>query len=245
MSASSGHLNHSGLSPRGRGNLTKYPAGDAGFGPIPARAGEPSQEGPRQAVGGAYPRAGGGTGPSNSIGYAVPGLSPRGRGNRPQRPVRRTANGPIPARAGEPRFRYAVNNAHRAYPRAGGGTWLDALLPDPVTGLSPRGRGNLNASSSSGTDAGPIPARAGEPPGRWRWASRCRAYPRAGGGTMSTASGHLNHSGLSPRGRGNLKRARKAGRKFGPIPARAGEPGGISIRLLFSRAYPRAGGGTA
>ena len=48
-------------------------------------------------------------------------------------------------------------------------------------------------------------------------------YPRVGGGTDLMARLMLRLSGLSPRGRGNLRSAPEADIRYGSIPAWAGE----------------------
>ena len=71
-----------GLSPRGRGNQQVFPRLNEFDGSIPAWAGEPTQSSrqiPKQRV---YPRVGGGTSVARAFTIHVPGLSPRGRGNR-------------------------------------------------------------------------------------------------------------------------------------------------------------------
>ena len=91
-----------GLSPLTRGNLGLGGEGEAGAGPIPAHAGEPSQARRSVGVTGAYPRSRGGTADALPVIQAGAGLSPLTRGNHhltigdPRRP------GPIPAHAGEP-----------------------------------------------------------------------------------------------------------------------------------------------
>ncbi len=76
---------------------------------------------------------------------AIPGLSPRVRGNRVSLPPVRAIVGSIPACAGEPSGRDFLSGEDRVYPRVCGGT--DAGLEDKasVQGLSPRVRGNLAA----------------------------------------------------------------------------------------------------
>ena len=71
----------------------------------------------------------------------------------------------------------------RAYPRAGGGTGLAPNNLVPITGLSPRRRGNLRQVEPAPELRGPIPAQAGEPLEDIVVRSPERAYPRAGGGT--------------------------------------------------------------
>ena len=50
--------------------------------------------------------------------------------------------------------------------------------------------------------------------------------------------------GLSPRGRGNLNPFGVRVHDRGSIPAWAGEPARLSLRIACPRVYPRVGGGT-
>ncbi len=74
------------------------------------------------------------------------------------------AQGPIPARAGEPVKPNMPPEQFRAYPRSRGGTC--SLLPPAAAamGLSPLARGNHLVAIEIWSRRGPIPARAGEPP---------------------------------------------------------------------------------
>ena len=72
-----------GLSPRGRGNPQTVAASRSYEGSIPAWAGEPRLSVVDLYDVGVYPRVGGGTQPRHLHTIDFPGLSPRGRGNRP------------------------------------------------------------------------------------------------------------------------------------------------------------------
>ena len=172
------------------------------------------------------------------------GLSPRVRGNR----ARKTADGPcegsIPARAGEPWWSDPGSAGARVYPRACGGTDAPTSPGTPITGLSPRVRGNPVGTVRRPFDRGSIPARAGEPIGETTTCWRSRVYPRACGGTLIKSGFSANWGGLSPRVRGNRMGRRARGRRAGSIPARAGEPD-CDVRPDARRGvYPRACGGT-
>ena len=94
-----------GLSPRMRGSPQIHAARAGLVGPIPADAGEPPA--PRRARRGswAYPRGCGGAAVLPCWRLTDTGLSPRMRGS-PRRVIRRSGTtGPIPADAGEPRWR--------------------------------------------------------------------------------------------------------------------------------------------
>ena len=111
-------------------------------------------------------------------------------------------------------------------------------------GLSPRGRGNLDYSSSSQLSLGSIPAWAGEPRLFILIPALFRVYPRVGGGTAVMPIPSGSTEGLSPRGRGNPILSGSTGTYWGSIPAWAGEPGSRSILMRSTGVYPRVGGGT-
>ena len=73
-----------GLSPRGRGNLLLYVVRVFIEGSIPAWAGEPLSWAREYGTSGVYPRVGGGTDVLGRTHFLFEGLSPRGRGNRPE-----------------------------------------------------------------------------------------------------------------------------------------------------------------
>ena len=238
------HLAPAGLSPRRRGNRQCHGVRVQPAGPIPAQAGEPDTDCPRQRIRRAYPRAGGGTrGPGFAQQPAL-GLSPRRRGNLGQADGARPVRGPIPAQAGEPMRSTRPPTPTRAYPRAGGGTGIEKGIEAFNAGLSPRRRGNPGGGQRHRARHGPIPAQAGEPSCRACPAGSTRAYPRAGGGTSPVKWASVWCPGLSPRRRGNPRFRAPLAIYAGPIPAQAGEPeqGGGAGREIG--AYPRAGGGT-
>jgi len=92
-----------GLSPLARGNRFQRVLPMMLSGPIPARAGQPSptprcRRSPR-----AYPRSRGATGRGHRCKGHLRGLSPLARGNRNAVCSGRCEEGPIPARAGQPK----------------------------------------------------------------------------------------------------------------------------------------------
>ena len=134
------------------------------------------------------------------------------------------ANGPIPARAGEPYLTGVDAITNGAYPRSRGGTPMTAPAFVIARGLSPLARGNLCGNLGHKVKTGPIPARAGEPGGGWDGASASGAYPRSRGGTELKMLERSLERGLSPLARGNPLKWHSAPTATGPIPARAGEP---------------------
>ena len=132
----------------------------------------------------------------------------------------------------------------RVYPRVGGGTPSGLLQVSPLTGLSPRGRGNPMRLSGMNEEDGSIPAWAGEPSGIAKGAGHGAVYPRVGGGTLRHCKGSRAWSGLSPRGRGNPQALQREQGMERSIPAWAGEPSRASPTHWTARVYPRVGGGT-
>ena len=128
------------------------------------------------------------------------------------------------------------------YPRVCGGTTFPNMIALCNSGLSPRVRGNLEQALFVGKRRGSIPACAGEPPWPCGWRRRPGVYPRVCGGTMMNSDPAAAHKGLSPRVRGNR---RKAARHIGPdrsIPACAGEPLTRAPSRFPRRVYPRVCG---
>ena len=152
-----------GLSPLARGNRDGSAAAHGWHGPIPARAGQPRPRRPWWRARPAYPRSRGATSPRRGAHGAERGLSPLARGNRGCAVGGGRANGPIPARAGQPGLVSSATHKIGAYPRFA--------------------RGNPWSTSRRRPNGGPIPARAGQPLsgslhpfGKW-------AYPRSRGAT--------------------------------------------------------------
>ena len=90
-----------GLSPRGRGKQRQNSRGRCIAGSIPAWAGETGEFVVRIFAYAVYPRVGGGNGSVATETYRYPGLSPRGRGKRPDFVRALPRPGSIPAWAGE------------------------------------------------------------------------------------------------------------------------------------------------
>ena len=110
-----------GLSPRGRGKQTHFPAVCWSARSIPAWAGETDTASRRHGHQRVYPRVGGGNGPISSGRSHAQGLSPRGRGKPAPPQARRCAWRSIPAWAGETQSIMSGAPMSRVYPRVGGG----------------------------------------------------------------------------------------------------------------------------
>ena len=172
------------------------------------------------------------------------GLSPRVRGNREQRPLRRSAPGSIPACAGEPRRSMRGCSRSWVYPRVCGGTSVSVMRCSLWRGLSPRVRGNRGPTGCARRARRSIPACAGEPRGRAQGAGRQGVYPRVCGGTSPERCTRPTSEGLSPRVRGNRDLDPEGQGQQGSIPACAGEPLQGLERRRLARVYPRVCGGT-
>ena len=237
-------LHQYGLSPRVRGNRNGGVVLRTSLGSIPACAGEPSTSWDGCSGSGVYPRVCGGTCAAPKGRTAMPGLSPRVRGNPLGALERAFLAGSIPACAGEPSRCSRSSRATRVYPRVCGGT-DPAGSPVPVCqGLSPRVRGNRLSRRHDSALRGSIPACAGEPD-RGRGERRPGGvYPRVCGGTATAMRGSPLATGLSPRVRGNRADGEARAECYGSIPACAGEPTFRQAMRWRSRVYPRVCGGT-
>ena len=174
----------------------------------------------------------------------VNGLSPRVRGNRYLWCGLFWVPRSIPARAGEPADERHGKRMLGVYPRACGGTPNEVFPSTFIKGLSPRVRGNPWRVTVIRISVRSIPARAGEPAAlRWH-RHKEQVYPRACGGTESAVLGTQELQGLSPRVRGNRHDEAVERGCRGSIPARAGEPRGLSRKVQDHQVYPRACGGT-
>ena len=131
-----------GLSPRVRGNRFDDARLKCGHGSIPACAGEPPSRTHRHTTRRVYPRVCGGTPRPNSAQAMRQGLSPRVRGNPLADLTIGHYQGSIPACAGEPVKSLSRLTPYWVYPRVCGGTKKSASDRVPLSGLSPRVRGN-------------------------------------------------------------------------------------------------------
>ena len=161
-----------GTSPRSRGNPSRSRPGGTTCGYIPALAGEPRRSATCVGSFKVHPRARGGTERILGLSLVVRGTSPRSRGNRPGRRLRPAGQGYIPALAGEPSRRPGASAAESVHPRARGGTHPSGQRVDPMSGTSPRSRGNRRQRTEPSSHHRYIPALAGEPPKKRRIANR-------------------------------------------------------------------------
>ena len=233
----------SGLSPRGRGKLSRRGGKPCSAGSIPAWAGETRTELAEPYARKVYPRVGGG---NHRLHYDMmlrQGLSPRGRGKLDSNSQGSAGNGSIPAWAGETVMGAIVRTASTVYPRVGGGNFRAPPRSAQMRGLSPRGRGKQEKTDATSAPCGSIPAWAGETCSRRRVRVYAGVYPRVGGGNTPKPMPKCAARGLSPRGRGKHPKKSKACRIKGSIPAWAGETGIIGEQRRGRQVYPRVGGG--
>ena len=132
----------------------------------------------------------------------------------------------------------------QVYPRVCGGTTNLTVVSRYSAGLSPRVRGNREATLLRPRAGGSIPACAGEPNDYHAIRAVARVYPRVCGGTTITLRIAGIIPGLSPRVRGNRYAAVVNAGQERSIPACAGEPAVIIDFVLSTRVYPRVCGGT-
>ena len=202
-----------GLSPRIRGNHRDAGRRRGEAGSIPAHTGEPLFPSGHRSLPGVYPRAYGGTAVRIDGPAAAQGLSPRIRGNLVRLPPGGADGGSIPAHTGEPPFPVRSSVSPGVYPRAYGGTRHRLAHGGAQEGLSPRIRGNPSLRSFRRSLSGSIPAHTGEPYSSQVIGAGGRVYPRAYGGTRTSARTTAGSSGLSPRIRGNHELGCRKGRR--------------------------------
>ena len=150
----------------------------------------------------------------------------------------------IPACAGEPGRPTPDRPPTAVYPRVCGGTAALSAYCRPLSGLSPRVRGNQIPGYVLWTLTRSIPACAGEPGRRPEWRGGTKVYPRVCGGTAPAARRLPVAQGLSPRVRGNPSEVLIVKDTDRSIPACAGEPAPSSSSSQYVKVYPRVCGGT-
>ena len=173
------------------------------------------------------------------------GLSPPTRGNLVGAAARREYHRSIPAHAGEPVGKLALDRLRQVYPRPRGGTLAASIRVTSLGGLSPPTRGNHRRICRREQGDRSIPAHAGEPLYAEGQRPSGMVYPRPRGGTSRSSAAARGQRGLSPPTRGNRRANGIPRRVRGSIPAHAGEPDTAAGRSPESRVYPRPRGGTA
>ena len=170
------------------------------------------------------------------------GPSPRVRGIHADDARRRSPNGSIPARAGNPGFHHSRTSTSKVHPRACGESEDAVAHGDRARGPSPRVRGIHGRVSGQVVGVGSIPARAGNPAAATAPRRPARVHPRACGESSPTRSAPASASGPSPRVRGIHRVTPRQRHRCGSIPARAGNPGPACCCCSSARVHPRACG---
>ena len=232
-----------GLSPRVRGNCLGQAALFALGRAIPACAGELISGCSTATAWWGYPRVCGGTSTSGAGAWCLVGLSPRVRGNCARIAAGAGELRAIPACAGElcagpQRWSWLA----AGYPRVCGGTGVVPSGLAPVTGLSPRVRGNSTGSALEQGSCGAIPACAGELRRLIDGPKGTRGYPRVCGGTSRDRMAACTPGGLSPRVRGNSDHRTLPESGEGAIPACAGSAVRPACYAAAPSGYPRVCG---
>ena len=220
-----------GLSPLARGNLAAVHQNRGPCGSIPACAGEPMRARPQSRPARVYPRLRGGTSRNAALFTESGGLSPLARGNPTVGASPVAAAGSIPACAGEPATAALLNHRAGVYPRLRGGTMKTADQALALMGLSPLARGNHITPGPWVAAHGSIPACAGEPFADGFCNAVVGVYPRLRGGTSLSIAQATHSRGLSPLARGNPAWRSAIARRWGSIPACAGEPVRSAVML--------------
>ena len=213
-----------GLSPRVRGNPSRFTNVPLWLRSIPACAGEPLRHGRPDLLDAVYPRVCGGTEMALLKLGRDCGLSPRVRGNLLGAGLGGAFYRSIPACAGEPGMVAATWNSITVYPRVCGGTVGVSRWMSRETGLSPRVRGNRRGPTRRQGGQRSIPACAGEPVNTPGETPSIWVYPRVCGGTKPPNRPVARATGLSPRVRGNRGTGPPLEHCGRSIPACAGEP---------------------
>ena len=194
-----------GTSPRTRGKQKSVIHSNADLRNIPAHAGKtPTFDYPHGRTS-EHPRARGENieRPLQPLGSL--GTSPRTRGKRDNRFLRRCTGRNIPAHAGKTVTYFSGRRTTKEHPRARGENLLRILISQPDAGTSPRTRGKQHKHQISSKLHRNIPAHAGK---TWGWRCRfpwCAEHPRARGENSTPATRPRRRRGTSPRTRGKLR----------------------------------------
>ena len=233
-----------GLSPRVRGNLSLAEPQTSHRRSIPACAGQPA---PRRQLEGSlrvYPRVCGATRSKSCGDLPWSGLSPRVRGNRDDHSSTYGHLRSIPACAGQPAASKPRKDVRKVYPRVCGATEYRPVVALPLSGLSPRVRGNQIPDLLAAGQVGSIPACAGQPLVAGVAGVVGTVYPRVCGATTTGGVCVNLPVGLSPRVRGNQSPPEYTPRGIRSIPACAGQPLAVPDHQRVTMVYPRVCGAT-
>ena len=235
-------ISSGGSSPRvrGRPGCTCKPVPSPGL--IPAGAGQTWLYVQAGSVTWAHPRGCG----ADQIAHDAPedelGSSPRVRGRHIADSGSGPSRGLIPAGAGQTSVSACSGVTMTAHPRGCGADQTLDYVYLPKGGSSPRVRGRPSGVERGGKRFGLIPAGAGQTAGRRNPPTRPGAHPRGCGADSSASPTTHAGDGSSPRVRGRPSGVERGGKRFGLIPAGAGQTAGRRNPPTRPGAHPRGCG---
>ncbi len=180
--------------------------------------------------------------PSAATAIGFIGSSPRGRGTPPAKRSLRLVPRFIPAWAGNTSRRQARAACLPVHPRVGGEHAISVKPGSRAAGSSPRGRGTHLDLRRLRVRFRFIPAWAGNTHPLPRPICTAAVHPRVGGEHTSEKLRNLSQTGSSPRGRGTLGLAVRAGYEKRFIPAWAGNTAFSHGAARAAPVHPRVGG---
>ena len=242
LPASSGSCTRRGSSPRMRGTQKTTANTHHTSGIIPAYAGNTQSNTMRGASVWDHPRVCGEHGDNNEESIEDLGSSPRMRGTPYRQPVLAHGAGIIPAYAGNTRLQRYQHERCRDHPRVCGEHCEGLFVASGDVGSSPRMRGTPARYCASRSNAGIIPAYAGNTSFSEFYNTVDRDHPRVCGEHLMMSSSVSAISGSSPRMRGTLSHSRRRIEHHGIIPAYAGNTGCVRWRNTNGRDHPRVCG---
>ncbi len=231
-----------GSSPRLRGTPTTRNSSLAETGIIPALAGNTRCGPVRGPAPWDHPRACGEHAIPLLAGSICLGSSPRLRGTQYFNMPPRCTEGIIPALAGNTLLFSYGGGVWRDHPRACGEHFTSPLNKYGSEGSSPRLRGTRARRIRIRSDAGIIPALAGNTNGLTTQLVLLRDHPRACGEHLPRSMSAIRLTGSSPRLRGTLTLPAIGPHEDGIIPALAGNTTRSTRRTRPPRDHPRACG---
>ena len=196
------HTTRPGSSPRMRGTLQRSLDMWYFIGIIPAYAGNTQSNTMRGASVWDHPRVCGEHGDNNEESIEDLGSSPRMRGTPYRQPVLAHGAGIIPAYAGNTRLQRYQHERCRDHPRVCGEHCEGLFVASGDVGSSPRMRGTPARYCASRSNAGIIPAYAGNTRAILRLAFKRGDHPRVCGEHFDHKGETLPAQGSSPRMRG-------------------------------------------
>ena len=179
----------------------------------------------------------------NNLNFSVH-VSPHGREKRIMQRRWPTCPGITPRWAGCHLHAYRITILSTTHPRVSGENSTAHLMPQPIDGSSPRGRGKQTIEEGDFLVFRLIRARAGKTEQSSGQPHSWPVHPRAGGENRAILWAASLLAGSSPRGRGKRRFGLLTLRASRLIPARAGKPGVSRSRLMRVRLIPARAGKT-